>query len=70
MAGVTWLARASALVIMGYAATVYLVFLAVLGYAAGFFAHLAAPTGIDRGPHAAWPAVVAIDLRLLSLFAV
>ncbi len=55
---------------MGYAATVYLVFLAVLGYAAGFFADFAVPRGIDRGPHAAWPAAVAIDLLLLSLFAV
>ena len=55
---------------MGYAATVYLVFLAVLGYAAGFFADFAVPRGIDRGPHAAWPAAVAIDLLLLCLFAV
>ena len=58
-----------ALIIMGYAVTVYLIFLTVLGYAAGFFADLIVPRGIDRGPHAPWPAAVAIDLLLLSLFA-
>ena len=62
--------RAPALVIMGYAVTVYVVFLAVLGYAAGFFADRVVPRGIDRGPHAPWPAAVAVDLLLLSLFAV
>ena len=53
-----------------YAAAVYLVFLAVLGYAAGFFAGLGAPKGIDQGPRAAVPVAVAIDLLLLLLFAV
>jgi protein-S-isoprenylcysteine O-methyltransferase Ste14 len=63
-------ARVPALVIMGYAVVAYLVFLAVLGYAAGFFADFGVPRGIGRGPHAAWPAAAAIDLLLLSLFAV
>jgi protein-S-isoprenylcysteine O-methyltransferase Ste14 len=49
---------------------VYLVFLAVLGYAVGFFADSGVPKGIDQGSHAAWPAAAAIDLLLLSLFAV
>ena len=43
-------ARMPALIIVVYAAAVYLFFLAVLGYAAGFFAGFGVPTGIDRGP--------------------
>ena len=59
-----------ALIVLVYAAAVYLVFLAVLGYAAGFFAGLGVPKGIDQGPRAAAPVAVAIDLLLLLLFAV
>jgi methanethiol S-methyltransferase len=57
-------------VIVGYAVTVYLLFLAVLGYSAGFFADAGVPKGIDQGPRAAWPAAAAIDVALLALFAV
>ena len=57
-------------VIVGYAVAVYLLFVAVLGYSVGFFADAGVPRGIDRGPRAAWPAAVAIDVALLSLFAV
>jgi hypothetical protein len=39
-----------------YAAAVYLLFLAVLGYAVGFFAGFGVPKGIDQGPRAAVPA--------------
>jgi protein-S-isoprenylcysteine O-methyltransferase Ste14 len=53
-----------------YAAAAYLLFLVVLGYAAGFFAGLGVPKGIDQGPRAAVPVAVVIDLLLLSLFAV
>jgi len=63
-------ARMPALIILAYAVAVYLLFLAVLGYAAGFFADLGVPKGIDQGPRAAGPAAVAIDLLLLLLFAV
>jgi protein-S-isoprenylcysteine O-methyltransferase Ste14 len=63
-------ARIPALVILVYAAAVYLFFLAVLGYAAGFFAGFGVPRGIDQGPRAAVPASVATDLLLLLLFAV
>ena len=63
-------ARMPALVILVYAAAVYLFFLAVLGYAAGFFAGSGVPKGIDQGPRAAVPAAVATDLLLLLLFAV
>ena len=64
------LARVPALVIVVYAAAVYVVFLAVLGYAVGFFAGFGVPKGIDQGPRAAVPVAVAIDLLLLLLFAV
>jgi methanethiol S-methyltransferase len=60
----------SALVILGYAALVYAAFLAVLGYSIGFFADAGVPKGIDAGPRSPWPLAVAIDLLLLSLFAV
>ena len=61
-------ARMPALLIGGYAAAVYLLFLAVLGYAAGFFAGRGVPTGIDQGPRAAVPVAVAVDLLCCSLF--
>ena len=70
MAGRPQRARTSALIIVVYAAAVYLFFLAVLGYAAGFFAGFGVPEGIDQGTRAAVPVAVAIDLFLLSLFAV
>ena len=59
-----------ALIILVYAAAVYLLFLAVLGYAVGFFAGFGVPKGIDQGTRGAVPAAVAVDLLLLSLFAV
>ena len=55
-------ARMPALIIVVYAAAVYMLFLAVLGYAAGFFAGFGVPKGIDQGPRAAVPVAVAIDL--------
>jgi protein-S-isoprenylcysteine O-methyltransferase Ste14 len=58
-----------ALGILVYAATAYLAFLAVLGYAAGFFAGFGVPKGIDQGPRVTAPAAVAVDLLLLLLFA-
>ena len=63
-------ARMRALVILLYAAAVYLLFLGVLGYAVGFFADVGVPKGIDQGPRAAAPVAVGIDLLLLLLFAV
>jgi protein-S-isoprenylcysteine O-methyltransferase Ste14 len=56
--------------ILGYAAAAYLLFLAVLVYAIGFFAGAGVPKGIDQGPRSPWPLAVAIDLLLLLLFAV
>jgi protein-S-isoprenylcysteine O-methyltransferase Ste14 len=69
-AGRPQLARLPALVILLYAAAVYLLFLGVLGYAAGFFAGFGVPKGIDQGPRTAVPVAVGIDLLLLLLFAV
>lgn len=59
-----------ALVIAGYAAAAYLIAVAVLGYALGFFIGAGVPKGIDQGPHAPWPLAVAADLVLLLVFAV
>jgi methanethiol S-methyltransferase len=62
--------RASAVLILGYAAAVYGLFVAVLVYAVGFFAGYAAPKDIDDGVRSGWPLAVAIDVGLLALFAV
>ena len=70
VAGRPQLARLPALIILVYAAAVYLLFLAVLGYAAAFFAGRGVLKGIDQGPRAAVPAAVTIDVFLLLLFAV
>jgi methanethiol S-methyltransferase len=58
------------LVILGYGALSYLVFLAVLGYTIGFLAGVAVPKGIDDGPVIAAWAAVAVDAALLAVFAV
>jgi methanethiol S-methyltransferase len=58
------------LIIAVYAVTVYLLFLAVLGYAVGFFGDFGVPKEIDQGPRMVVPAAAAIDLLLLLLFAV
>ena len=62
-------ARARALLILGYAAAVYGLFLAVLVYAVGFFAGFAVPKDIDDGLRSGWPLAVAVNLGLLALFA-
>ncbi len=45
-------ARMPALIILVHAAAAYLLFLAVLGYAVGFFADFAVRKGLDQGPRA------------------
>ena len=59
-----------AVLILGYAAVAYGLFLVVLIYAVGFFAGFAVPKDIDDGVRSGWPLAVAIDLGLLALFAV
>ncbi|GAA4404839.1 isoprenylcysteine carboxylmethyltransferase family protein [Fodinibacter luteus] len=61
---------ASGVAVLGYAATVYVLFLCVLGYAVGFFAGLGVPKGIDDGPRVPLPVAVGVDLLLLLVFAV
>ena len=70
VAGRSQQARTPALIIVVYAVVVYVLFLVVLCYAAGFFAGFGVPKGIDDGSRAAVPAAVAVDLLLLMLFAV
>ena len=70
VAGLPRLARMPALILLVYAAAVYLLFLGVLGYAVGFFAGFGVPKGIDQGSRAVVLAATAIDLLLLLLFAV
>jgi protein-S-isoprenylcysteine O-methyltransferase Ste14 len=53
-----------------YAVSVYLLFVVVLCYAAGFFADIAVPKGIDGSPSGRAPVAAAVDVVLLSLFAV
>jgi protein-S-isoprenylcysteine O-methyltransferase Ste14 len=56
--------------VLGYGAVAYLVFVATLLYTVGFLAGAVVPKGIDDGPVGpAWRAVV-VNLALLSLFAV
>jgi len=59
-----------ALIVVVYAAAVYLIFLAVLGYTVGFFADFGVPKGIDQGTRAAMPVAAGADVSLLMLFAV
>jgi methanethiol S-methyltransferase len=62
--------RSPRLIILLYAAAVYLLLLGVLGYAIGFFAGFGVPKAIDQGPHAAAAVSTAIDVVLLALFGV
>jgi methanethiol S-methyltransferase len=67
VAGHPQLARMPALIILVYAVAVYLLLVAVLGYAAGFFAGRGVPKGIGQGTRAAVPVAVATGLLLLLL---
>jgi len=52
-------ARVLALIVFRYTVAVYLYFVGMLVYAAGFFAGLSVPEGIDRGERMAVPAAAA-----------
>ena len=53
-----------------YGTANYAVFLLVFLYAIGFVSGVAVPKHVDNGVPTAWPVALAIDLVLLSLFAV
>ncbi|MGN5238781.1 methanethiol S-methyltransferase [Rhodococcus sp. SJ-3] len=61
---------ASRLLVTAYGVCAYLIFLAVFLYAIGWVERLVVPRNIDEGPRAPAGIAVAIDLALLSLFAV
>ncbi len=54
----------------GYAAVVYLAFLAVVVYSVAFLADIAVPRTVDHGPQAATLTALVVDALLLGLFAV
>ena len=53
-----------------YAVSVYLLFVAALCSAVGFFADIAVPKGIDGSPGGSTPVAAVVDVLLLLLFAV
>ena len=53
-----------------YGVVSYLVFLGSYLYAIGFLGNIVVPKSVDSGPTDPWRAALAIDLALLSLFAV
>jgi protein-S-isoprenylcysteine O-methyltransferase Ste14 len=55
---------------LGYGASAYLIFLITFLYAVGFVSRLLVPKTLDTGPQETLWTAVAIDLALLSLFAV
>ncbi|MCJ0824516.1 isoprenylcysteine carboxylmethyltransferase family protein [Luteimonas sp. 50] len=59
----------SRLLALMYGAAAYAVFLATFLYAIAFVAGVGVPRHVDNGPLVAWPVALAIDLALLSLFA-
>ncbi len=52
-----------------YGIVCYVVFLATFVYAIGFVGNVVVPMGIDSAPRGPWPASLAIDAALLTLFA-
>ncbi|EUA14462.1 methanethiol S-methyltransferase [Mycobacterium pseudokansasii] len=60
----------SRLLIVGYGAICYVVFLAAFLYAIGFVGNLVVPRTIDNGVTAPTLAALAVDIVLLALFAV
>ena len=58
------------ILLLAYGAVSYLIFLFTFLYAVGFLGNLVVPKSLDSGPTEPWQSALAIDLRLLSLFAV
>jgi protein-S-isoprenylcysteine O-methyltransferase Ste14 len=55
---------------VGYAAAVYIAFVAVLGYSVAFLANVVVPRTVDQGPRTGTLTALVIDSLLLGLFAV
>ena len=58
------------ILLLAYGAVSYLIFLFTFLYAVGFLGNLFVPKSLDSGPTEPWQSALAIDLGLLSLFAV
>ncbi|MFA9429193.1 methanethiol S-methyltransferase [Egicoccus sp. AB-alg2] len=58
------------LLLVGYGALAYLLFLGVFAYTVGFLANAVVPRGIDEGPAGPLPVAIAVNAALLGLFAV
>ncbi len=58
------------IVTLAYGAATYSLFLLTFLYAVGFLGNLVVPKSLDSGPVGPWQAALAIDLALLSLFAI
>jgi protein-S-isoprenylcysteine O-methyltransferase Ste14 len=56
--------------VLGYGAVAYLIFVATAVYTVGFLAGTGVPRGIDDGPVVAAGLAIVVNLALLSLFAV
>ena len=54
---------------LAYGAVSYLIFFLTFLYAIGFLGNVVVPKSLDSGPTDPWPIALAIDLGLLSLFA-
>jgi protein-S-isoprenylcysteine O-methyltransferase Ste14 len=60
----------SRILTLAYGVVSYLVFFGTYLYAIGFLGNAIVPKSLDSGPTDPWPTALAIDLGLLSLFAV
>jgi methanethiol S-methyltransferase len=58
------------ILMLAYGGLSYVLFFLTFLYAIGFLGNLAVPKSLDSGPTEPWPIALAVDLALLSLFAV
>src|SRR6478672_8198659 len=60
----------SAILTLAYGAVSYLVFFGTFLYAIGFLGNLVVPKSLDSGATESWSSALAVNLALLSIFAV